>query len=735
MHQWHFWGLSVLDWAVIGCYFAITLYTGLRTGRKVKTREDYFLGGRKFGKLIQTFAMFGQATSAENAVAATTAVASGGVAGTMATLITGLFYMPVLWITSIWYRRLRMLTLADFFAERYQSRGMAVTYALVSAVFFMIAAGMGFAAMGKTVSAILPKPVAQYTLRDQAEVAMAKELKTLEKRNYTEMLPAEQARLETLRAMHPQPRPSIPYIDPKIVMIVIALAVVLYVAIGGLEAAFLTDLFQGILIIVLTVMLIPFALFRINAMNGTSGLLAPFQAMHQTLPEWFFELLGSPKLLEFSWAWILAFGVLGVLNTAVQANQLTAIGSAKDENTARVGSANGLFIKRYCSVIWGLVGLLALVIYGATITDPDMLWGTATNDLLGGARLGLVGLMIACLLAALMSTASALALTTGALLTNSVYRPLAPNRSEAHYVSAGRWLSMLYIIGGLLIAWKFDSVFDIFKYLVLFYCIMAAAFWMGMVWRRANRAAAWASIAVMLLFTVALPLALPLLPGMRTNPRLLKETAQLPVTRAYHAKLADVVERDADIMKWNKANDAGTAEGPCPATLVVGQSFEKTFTIKKKSVFWWQDFETVKGVKQGKGLLKVELLALDLLGWDLSKNSYATNETISILFRILVPFLVLVLVALCTKPQDAGHLNRFYARLRTPVQPDHDADAAAVETTATDTERYNSGRLFPHSAWEFRRWDRDDWRGVAITTAGALGVIALLVIITRIGMG
>ncbi|HOF89211.1 MAG TPA: sodium:solute symporter family protein, partial [Armatimonadota bacterium] len=139
-------GLSWLDWGVVTLYFVATLYVGLVAGRKVKTREDFFMGGRKFGKWIQTFAMFGQATSAENAVSATTMVATGGAAGMGANLLGQLLYMPVLWITAPWYRRLRLLTLADFFETRYQSRGIAVTYALVSATFFMIAAGMGFAA-------------------------------------------------------------------------------------------------------------------------------------------------------------------------------------------------------------------------------------------------------------------------------------------------------------------------------------------------------------------------------------------------------------------------------------------------------------------------------------------------------------------------------------------------------------------------------------------------------------
>ena len=59
-------GLSPLDLLVLAAYFAALVAIGLWCARRVRDREDYFLGGRRFGKWIQTFAAFGQATSTEN---------------------------------------------------------------------------------------------------------------------------------------------------------------------------------------------------------------------------------------------------------------------------------------------------------------------------------------------------------------------------------------------------------------------------------------------------------------------------------------------------------------------------------------------------------------------------------------------------------------------------------------------------------------------------------------------
>jgi Na+/proline symporter len=58
-----FFGLALLDLIVIGLYFGVVLYIGFRAMKKVKGQEDFFLGGRSFGKFLQTFSMFGQAGS------------------------------------------------------------------------------------------------------------------------------------------------------------------------------------------------------------------------------------------------------------------------------------------------------------------------------------------------------------------------------------------------------------------------------------------------------------------------------------------------------------------------------------------------------------------------------------------------------------------------------------------------------------------------------------------------
>ena len=74
----------------------------------------------------------------------------------------------------------------------------------------------------------------------------------------------------------------------------------------------------------------------------------------------------------------------------------------------------------------------------------------APLDLLGPLNMGLVGLMIACLMAALMSTADCLMITGSSLLTHNIYRPLVTGKSERHYVTVGRVVFDRRDDGGLL---------------------------------------------------------------------------------------------------------------------------------------------------------------------------------------------------------------------------------------------------------------------------------------------
>jgi SSS family solute:Na+ symporter len=727
-----FWGLSALDLVTIALYFALIVAIALRTARRMNSREDYFMGGRRFGKLIQTFAAFGQATSVEHVSTTTTMVNTNGAAGIWAMLAGGLMNLPVFWMTSVWYRRLRLLTLGDFFEERYGSRRMAAFYAACQSIYFVLIAAIGFVAMSKTVSAIAAKPVAELTVIERVEYDQAVERETLAAVDFVSLTDEQKARLLELQTL--DPRKEYSHLNENWLILLVAVVSFLYASKGGLTAAFMVDLVQGIFIIVLSVMLIPFAMIRINQLFGGDGWLGAFRTMHSVLPASFMDIWGSPSLIEFSWYWIAGFSVMIVITTAVQANQMTACGSAKSDHVARFGFVTGVLLKRYSNVMWGVVALMTVVLYGSSLSDPDYAWGLATRDLLGPLNLGLVGLMIACLIAALMSSVSAFMITAAALITNNLYRPYFPDRSERHYVWVGRIFSAAYILCSTYVATQSKGLFELFKMTMMFNSILAAAFWMGMLWRRSNRAGAWASMGFMFVATVILPFGLPLLPGVRAAEYLGRTTQAVPVARVYTAREMDVQQRNLAIAAWDQRHAAGRAEGPRPSVLTAGAKFDKVVLLPRKAIFWSEGIESAPGRVVGKGYLKVELVLLDWLGWDLTRNSYSLNETLTFVFRIIPPFVILMLVALLTRPQAKEPLDQFYGKLRTPVLGvSAAADDHEMALTRADPTRFDHLRMFPRSNWEFRRWNREDWLGVGGSCVAAASVVALLVFVVGLG--
>ncbi len=211
---------------------------------------------------------------------------------------------------------------------------------------------------------------------------------------------------------------------------------------GGLRAAYWTDLIQGLCIILLSVMLIPFGLYALVEKFGdpsTQGLMAGFRIMHRAVARRTFQLVGTSSS-EFPLHRIVAVVIINLVGIVVQPHFIaTGGGSAKTETNARVGLVTGNFSKRFCTVGWVLTALIALALFADNpelVADPDKTWGVASRELLGP---GLTGLMLACLLAALMSSIDAY-MIVGSAWWCAISTPPTFNRTPANeeYLLVGR---------------------------------------------------------------------------------------------------------------------------------------------------------------------------------------------------------------------------------------------------------------------------------------------------------
>lgn len=124
--------MQLIDYIVLVSYFVGMIAIGFWAMKRVKDQEDYFMGGRGFGKLLQTFAAFGAGTGAHEPVMVGKTAWTSGLSGVWSALMW-LFVTPIYWITAVWYRRMRHLTLGDWFVERYESRSMALPFSFLIA--------------------------------------------------------------------------------------------------------------------------------------------------------------------------------------------------------------------------------------------------------------------------------------------------------------------------------------------------------------------------------------------------------------------------------------------------------------------------------------------------------------------------------------------------------------------------------------------------------------------------
>ncbi len=727
------YGLEIIDIIVIIAYFLIIIGIGVWASRRIKNQEDYLLGGRKFGKLIQTFASFGQATSADGPVGVATTTFKNGAAGIWSSLLM-VFSTPLFWITSPWLRRMRILTMADFYRERYASKKMAATYAIIGAIGMMGLLSVGYTAMNKTIMAITPKIEADFTPAEQSEYNMAMELSQLEARDYTTLDVQEKERITELRNANPQSVFS--YINENMLVWLVCLIVLLYAVMGGLEAAFYTDMLQGFFIIVLSIVLIPFSWCKIKSLYGTHPNESALNILHDKLPESFFEIFGAPTLIDFTWYFIIVASLIAGITVVTQPNQLVTNAAAKDEYSARFGFVAGGFLKRFCTIMWGVMGLSAILLYTGKVNNPDLVWGYATQDLLGSLHIGLVGVMVTSMMAALMSTASALMLTVSGLLLHNVYKPLVTNKNERHYVWAGRVFGALFLIGGALIATQFDSILEILKFIWEFFVIFAAAFWLGLKWRRANRQGAWVSILSTFLLFYLLPLIIPaIFPSIRSNEKLLLQTNPAPLERTYVARDMDVQERNKEIADWETLNQAGKAEALCPTPLIVGQSFTKKFTLPQKTIFWSKSPKTNNnGTLQARGYFFPELILLQKMGCKMSQKTYAFNETIRMLIRLIFPFIILIIVSLCTKTQHDKCITEFFIKMRTRVRGlGSDVDKDDLEKALNNPEAGKETLLFPNTELEIYKWNKQDAVGFLISVGIVFIVLGTLFAAVKMG--
>ena len=419
----------LIDWVIVAAYLIGVTLLGISSARRVKTSSNFFISDRQSGKLLMPFFSFGTGTNTDQAIGVASKTYTVGASGIWYQWLW-LFSTPFYWLLAPLFRRMRAVTTSDYLLIRY-GRSVAVLFAIVG--MFQLSINIGVVLKA---TAALIAPVSGEA------------------------------------------------ISPEMAIIGMTILFVIYGVAGGVNAAILTDAVQGVLTIVLSFLILPFAL---NAVGGLEGLRARASVDN---PELFSIVAPS----DITVLYVVVLALNGLIGWVATPYSMQMIGAGRTEDDARVGLVAGMFLKRIVTIAWVLTAMCAVGYYAGTTVNPDHVYGLMARDLLPQIAPGLIGLFIASVLAAVMSSCDCLMVAAAALFTENIYRPLIrPGRSERHYVLVGRLSSIIVVLAGLSIAFTLPGVVRGLEVFWMVGAMMGLAIWMSFVWRRATAAAAWAS--------------------------------------------------------------------------------------------------------------------------------------------------------------------------------------------------------------------------------------------------
>jgi solute:Na+ symporter, SSS family len=368
-----------------------------------------------------------------------------------------MFGTPFYWLIAPIIRRMRCLTLADFFQERFGKSASAL-YILVASAGMIVCLASVLLATARTAQGLMGKATTQVAVVEQE----------------TDDGAVTQAQVETLTE-----RESEMWFFG--ILLVTTAVFLVYSYWGGIVAAIRTDMIQGLMIIALSVIAIPAAL-NLTEVGGLSGMRATLTA--QTDKGDLLSLF-DPSMFNI-WTVILLC-INAPLSALAFPHLIPVCGAGRTEWEGRVGFAYGNMLKRICTIGWCVLGLawLTYLIQTDAVIHPDAAFGDSIRMLLSPL---LQGVMLSCVLATAMSSGDAFQITIAGLFSENIYRVyIKPDADGKHMVHVTRIAGIAVVLIALAIAILVresvvKAILDYFNILALVGISTA----MGILWRRMN---------------------------------------------------------------------------------------------------------------------------------------------------------------------------------------------------------------------------------------------------------
>ncbi|MCK6543815.1 sodium:solute symporter family protein [bacterium] len=369
-------------------YVALQLLIGVFVSRKIHSESDYLLAGRSLGMGLATFSIFATWFGAETCIGTAGAAYESGWAGVKAdpfgygvcVLIVGIFFAIRLW-------KQKLTTIGDFFRARY-SRSVEKT-----AVILMIPTSIMWAAAQIRAFGLVLSASSELTITLSLTIAAA--------------------------------------------------VVVTYTAFGGLLADAMTDVVQGITLIIGLLVILP---FLISDTGGIKGF------MHVVLQERHNET--NVNFLEIAETW-----AIPICGSLVAQELLSRVIASRSPQIAQRSSILAAILYVSVGIIPVLIGLTGFVVLPGLSESESILPMMAQKYLTPMLYIIFSGALVS----AILSTVDSTLLAASSLMTHNLIIASRPDLDEKSKLRISRWGVISMGILSYILALYAEGIYDLVK--------------------------------------------------------------------------------------------------------------------------------------------------------------------------------------------------------------------------------------------------------------------------------
>lgn len=471
--------MTVLDWLIIAAYFALLLgLTWWAILRNRETADDYFLAGRNLGWIIVGASIFASNIGSEHLVGLAGSGATSGVA--LAHYELHAWCLLVLgWVLVPFYVRSRVYTMPEFLERRFSpaSRWVLSLISLVAYILTKIA--VGIFAGGVVFGTLLP----------ELEVEVG----------------------------------GVLFNSFWIGSVLVVLLTGLYTVLGGMRAVAYTEAVQTAILVFGSLLLTMFGLMRLGGWGELRGALGSdlFNLWKPLIPAGV-ESTWAPVKEAGRMAWyfntnypwlgmLFCAPIIGLWYWCTDQYIVQRTLGAPNEREARRGTIFAACLKLLPVFIFIIPGMIAVALARtgrvpglSVLVDGD--GGVVPSTAQAAFPLmvqhvmpaGFRGMVVAGLLAALMSSLAGVFNACSTLFTIDFYRKFRPHASQARLVWIGRIATTVMVMVGLLWIPVIQGARGLYEYLQGMQAYLAppifAVFFFGVFMKRLNAAGCLAAL-------------------------------------------------------------------------------------------------------------------------------------------------------------------------------------------------------------------------------------------------